>query len=238
MQAVRGSKLGARFTVAGIKEYLKQKKKEKWFEYTRTEQDIEHSSQSVKDYSKWEDDETDKEKDYRKESEQSSKTQEEPEVMQVTPYQAYDEFQEKHEIPENDDTIFYGAAFDDFNKKWQGVGTSNSDTSGMSGNHADALEETLDIPVPSEYRKLSLTERAKLLPPPSDDRMEELNKYMERMGYTEESMQGIRYKMSVFDEFNDEYDERVKYARERRTEEYEKEQEKQQIVTLTHRNGR
>lgn len=238
VQAVRGSKLGARFTVAGIKEYLKQKKKEKWFEYTRTEQDIEHSSQSVKDYSKWEDDETDKEKDYRKESEQSSKTQEEPEVMQVTPYQAYDEFQEKHEIPENDDTIFYGAAFDDFNKEWQGVGTSNSDTSGMSGNHADALEETLDIPVPSEYRKLSLTERAKLLPPPSDDRMEELNKYMERMGYTEESMQGIRYKMSVFDEFNDEYDARVKYARERRSEEYEKEQEKQQIVTLTHRNGR
>ena len=108
----------------------------------------------------------------------------------------------------------------------------------MSGNHADALEETLDIPVPSEYRKLSLTERAKLLPPPSDDRMEELNKYMERMGYTEESMQGIRYKMSVFDEFNDEYDARVKYARERRSEEYEKEQEKQQIVTLTHRNGR
>ena len=51
-------------------------------------------------------------------------------------------------------------------------------------------------------------------------------------------MQGIRYKMSVFDEFNDEYDARVKYARERRTEEYEKEQEKQQIVTLTHRNGR
>ena len=238
VQAVRGSKLGARFTVAGIKEYLKQKKKEKWFEYTRTEQDIEHSSQSVKDYSKWEDDETDKEKDYRKESEQSSKTQEEPEVMQVTPYQAYDEFQEKHEIPENDDTIFYGAAFDDFNKEWQGVGTSNSDTSGMSGNHADALEETLDIPVPSEYRKLSLTERAKLLPPPSDDRMEELNKYMERMGYTDESMQGIRYKMSVFDEFNDEYDARVKYARERRSEEYEKEQEKQQIVTLTHRNGR
>lgn len=31
-------------------------------------------------------------------------------------------------------------------------------------------------------------------------------------------MQGIRYKMSVFDEFNDEYDARVKYARERRSE--------------------
>lgn len=50
VKAVRGSKLGKRFTVAGIREYMKQKEKEDWFDYPRQEQDIEHSSQSMKDY--------------------------------------------------------------------------------------------------------------------------------------------------------------------------------------------
>ena len=57
VKAVRGSKLGKRFTVAGIREYMKQKEKEDWFDYPRQEQDIEHSSQSMKDYPRWEDDE-------------------------------------------------------------------------------------------------------------------------------------------------------------------------------------
>lgn len=56
VQAVRGSKLGKKFTVAGINEYMKQKEKENGFEYLRQEQDIEYSSQSMKDYSKWEED--------------------------------------------------------------------------------------------------------------------------------------------------------------------------------------
>lgn len=57
MQAVRGSKLGKRFTVAGIRKYMKQKEKEDWFDYPRQEQDIEHSHQSMRDYSRWEADE-------------------------------------------------------------------------------------------------------------------------------------------------------------------------------------
>lgn len=57
VKAVRGSKLGKRFTVAGIREYMKQKEKEDWFDYPRQEQDIEHSSQSMKDYPRWEEDE-------------------------------------------------------------------------------------------------------------------------------------------------------------------------------------
>ena len=39
----------------------------------------------------------------------------------VSVYEAYDEFQQKHEIPENDESLLYGAAFDDFNKEWQGL---------------------------------------------------------------------------------------------------------------------
>ncbi len=56
VKAVRGSKLGKRFTVAGIREYMKQKEKEDWFDYPRQEQDIEHSHQSMKDYPRWEED--------------------------------------------------------------------------------------------------------------------------------------------------------------------------------------
>lgn len=41
--------------------------------------------------------------------------------------------------------------------------------------------------------------------------MEELKKYQDRMGYTEESMRSMRYKMSVYEDFTEEYDYRVKY---------------------------
>lgn len=234
-QAVRGSRLGARFTVAGINAYMKQKEQENWFEYPRTEQDIEHYRQSMKDYSRWEDAETDKETDKEKESKPAVKLQETNEGIiepsHATVYEAYDEFQEKQGISENDNNIFYGAAFDDFNREWQGIDSSNSNVSGTAGEKNVILS-------PSEYRKLSLTERAKLLPPPSDDRMAEFHKYQERMGYTDEDMKSMRYKMSVFDDFNDEYDARVKYTREHPLQEQTREQEGQEITTLIRRRGR
>ena len=97
------------------------------------------------------------------------------------------------------------------------------------------------FPSPSEYRKLSLEERAKLLPPPSDDRMEELSKYQDRMGYTEESMKSIRYKMSVYDDFNDEYDYRVKFNREHPSEvqiNMQEQKESQQMISSVKRHRR
>ena len=96
------------------------------------------------------------------------------------------------------------------------------------------------FPSPAEYRKLSLEERAKLLPPPSDDRMEELEKYQNRMGYTEESMRSMRYKMSVYDDFTEEYDYRVRYSRNHPSEEQKqsKEAKEAQIVPLVRRKGR
>lgn len=119
----------------------------------------------------------------------------------------------------------YGAAFDDFNREWQGADTRDSGVSGTTDNTVDTIsdsgvyegavtapEQKKTFPPPTEYRKLSLEERARLLPPPSDDRMEELKNYQDRMGYTEESMRSMRYKMSVYDDFTEEYDYRVKYA--------------------------
>jgi hypothetical protein len=264
VQAVRGSKLGHRFTVAGIKDYMKQKEQENWFEYPRQEQDIEHSSQSMKDYSRWQEDE-DEEKEVKEPAPKTKKTapDHEPQPTKnpdITSYEAYDEFQEKHEIPENDDTIFYGTAFDDFNKEWQGTDTStgsagttvaitdDTPTDNIEDINSSAAPDLMKtFPSPSEYRKLSLEERAKLLPPPSDDRMEELSKYQDRMGYTEESMQSIRYEMSVYDDFNEEYDYRVKYNREHPSKEQTSmqeqtesqiAQEEQQPVIPPRRRGR
>ncbi|MGN0370164.1 MAG: relaxase/mobilization nuclease domain-containing protein [Butyrivibrio sp.] len=62
-----------------------------------------------------------------------------------------------------------------------------------------------------EYRNLSIKERAALLPVPTDDYQAEYSAYCQRMGYTPEKMDGIRYKMSVFDEFLEEYNYRSKY---------------------------
>ena len=50
--AVRGSRLGARFTVAGITEYLKKKEKSR-LEYERIKADIEQESGRYDDYTEW-----------------------------------------------------------------------------------------------------------------------------------------------------------------------------------------
>ena len=222
---------------------------------------LERTYQSMKDYPRWEEDE-DEVKESASKAKKQVPTQESQPTRKpnVSVYEAYDEFQEKHEIPENDESFFYGAAFDDFNKEWQGldagagsvsteVGTTNNSTDAEPDNE-DELDELLDnnsstvpvqnkpLPSPAEYRKLSLEERAKLLPPPSDDRMEELEKYQNRMGYTEESMRSMRYKMSVYDDFTEEYDYRVKYNRNHPSEEQLKAQGEQQIITPVRRRGR
>lgn len=63
----------------------------------------------------------------------------------------------------------------------------------------------------------------------------EMRKYM---GYTEESMRSMRYKMSVYDDFTEEYDYRVKYNRNHSSEEQLKAQAEQQIITPVRRRGR
>ena len=50
-----------------------------------------------------------------------------------------------------------------------------------------------------------------LLPVPTDDYTAEYNAYCQRMGYTREKMNSIRYKMTVYDEFMAEYQYRKKY---------------------------
>lgn len=76
----------------------------------------------------------------------------------------------------------------------------------------------------NDYTKLSIEERALLLQVPTDDYKAEYNAYCQRMGYTAEKMKSIRYKMTVYDEFMEEYEYRKKYfgVEEVRTKEKQK----------------
>lgn len=67
-------------------------------------------------------------------------------------------------------------------------------------------EVVADIPEVIDYSKLSMEERAEILPVPTDDYQSEYDAYCQRMGYTEEKMKSIRYKMNVYDDFREEYD--------------------------------
>ena len=64
---------------------------------------------------------------------------------------------------------------------------------------------------PVDFTKLSIKERAELLPEPTDDIMTEYNAYCKRMGYTEEKVRSIRYKMALYDDFLDEFNYRKKH---------------------------
>ena len=62
-----------------------------------------------------------------------------------------------------------------------------------------------------DFSKLSLEERAKLLPPPTSDQMVELKEYQKRMGYDESKMKSMKYKVTVYNEFLKEYAYRKKH---------------------------
>lgn len=72
-------------------------------------------------------------------------------------------------------------------------------------------EQAADVPKVIDYTSLSIEERAALLPVPTDDYEAEYVAYCRRMGYTAEKLKSIRYKMSVYDEFREEYDYRKDY---------------------------
>ena len=76
----------------------------------------------------------------------------------------------------------------------------------------EAVSEVVaDVEEVIDYSKLSIKERAALLPVPTDDYEAEYDAYCQRMGYTAEKMKSIRYKMAVYDEFLEEYNYRKKH---------------------------
>ncbi|MBD5456738.1 MAG: relaxase/mobilization nuclease domain-containing protein [Lachnospiraceae bacterium] len=178
VQAVRGSKLGNRFTVAGIRQYM-QEKEQKQVEYRRTMQDIEEAKQYLDDYEEW---------------------REEAKKAGDSFYEAFDHFQADHDVSENDEEIFYGSVFQEFNEQWQGKSEAV-----LEQKSEVTKEEKVD------FSKLSLEERAKLLPPPTSDQMAELKEYQKRMGYDESKMKSMKYKMTVYNEFLKEYESRKKH---------------------------
>ena len=182
--SVRGKRLGERFTVSGITEYLEQKEKKR-IEYQRIEADIEHMKEFLRDYDEWE-----------KEPEEKSL-----EDNNISFYEGFDQFCEKEDISEADEDIFYGAAFEEFNREWQG----EEDDMDTSFTDKEGKEEQPD------YKNMPLAERVEILPEPTEDVMEELQMYEKRMGYDKDTMRSMRYKMSVYDEFLEEYEARKKH---------------------------
>ena len=83
--------------------------------------------------------------------------------------------------------MFYGAAFDEFNREWQGIA---SEEQTESTSHKEEQE------IPPDYTKMSMQER---------------EAYKNRMRYGAAKMKSIRYKMSVYDEFLEELEARKKY---------------------------
>lgn len=65
--------------------------------------------------------------------------------------------------------------------------------------------------IPIDFTKLTIEERATFLPVPTDDIKTEYDAYCDRMGYTTEKLASIRYKMSLYDEFLEEYNYRKKH---------------------------
>ena len=176
-QAVRGSRLGSRYTVAGIRQYM-QEKEQKQMEYRRIRQDIEEGKQYLDDYEEW-----------REETKKGGDSF----------YETFDHFQADHDVSENDEEIFYGSVFCEFNEQWQGKSEAV-----LEQKSEVTKEEKVD------FSKLSLEERAKLLPPPTGDQMAELKEYQKRMGYDESKMKSMKYKMRVYNEFLKEYEYRKK----------------------------
>ena len=181
--SVRGKRLGERFTVSGIIEYLEHKEKKR-IEYQRIEADIEHMKEFLRDYDEWE-------------KEPGEKSLED---NNISFYEGFDQFCEKEDIKEEDEDIFYGAAFEQFNREWQG----EKDDKETSFTDKEEKEEQPD------YKNMPLTEHVAILPEPTEDVMEELRMYEKRMGYDKDTMRSMRYKMSVYDEFLEEYEERKK----------------------------
>ena len=142
-------------------------------------QDIEEAKQYLDDYEEW---------------------REEAEKAGDSFYEAFDHFQADHDVSENDEEIFYGSVFQEFNEQWQGKSEAVSEKKSEV-----TKEEKVD------FSKLSLEERAKLLPPPTSDQMAELKEYQKRMGYDESKMKSMKYKMKVYDEFLKEYEYRKKH---------------------------
>lgn len=114
-------------------------------------------------------------------------------------YEGFDQFCEKEDIREADEDIFYGAAFEEFNREWQG----EEDNKGTSFTDKEEEEQP-------DYKNMPLVERVAVLPEPTEDLMEELRMYEKRMGYDKDTMRSMRYKMSVYDDFLEEYEARKK----------------------------
>ncbi|TGY97816.1 hypothetical protein E5329_02885 [Petralouisia muris] len=121
-----------------------QEKEQKHMEYRRTMQDIEEAKQYIDDYEEWreEPEKADKsayvtensEKVRNKESEITSGADKKSNG-DISFYEAFYRFQAEHDVSENDEEIFYGSVFQEFNEQWQGKNQA------FSGKKSEVIRE-------------------------------------------------------------------------------------------------
>lgn len=88
------------------------------------------------------------------------------------------------------------------------------------------VEEKVVEPTPVDFTKLTIEERAAILPVPTDDIKAEYDAYCERMGYTVENIKSIQYKMFLYDEFMEEYETRKKWCGTEKGRDFEQHKER------------
>ena len=162
--------------------------------------DIEQESGRYDDYAEW--DISDVKESVGIDTAGSVQKEYEKTEGNISVYEGFDRFCEKENIRDDEEEVFYGAAFDEFNREWQGIALEEQ-TEPTS--HKEEQE------IPPDYTKMSIQERVRQLPPPTEDTSQEFEAYKNRMGYDAAKMKSIRYKMSVYDEFLEELEARKKY---------------------------
>lgn len=144
-----------------------QEKEQKQVEYRRTMQDIEETKQYLDDYEEWGEERGKADKsEYVSPYSESVRSKESEITLEadkksgrdISFYEAFNRFQSDNDVNANDEEIFYGSVFQEFNEQWQGKNQAVSEKPSEV-----TKEEKMD------FSRLSLEERARLLPPPTGD---------------------------------------------------------------------
>lgn len=193
---VRGTKLGNRFTVKGIEEALKEKDRN----YAVSEE----LKRNI--YEIWMNDEEYKKAEIPADAAEVVEVEMNPyepirkDDSNLSYFEGYDAFLTEYKIATDKREVFYGEAFDDFTRIWSG-GEDIKLNQRMDNIIDKVVEKDID------FSGLTMEERAKILPEPTENIMAELKEYQHRMkgnGAKE------KYVMRIYDEFLEEYEFRKK----------------------------
>lgn len=129
---------------------------------------------------------------------------------EILSYEEFAELKNTEKEKQAQDSRMYDVSADTIDEAQDVVVSEKVDSEIIEMEEA-VSEKVVDVSEVIDYTRMSIEERAALLPVPTDDYEAEYDAYCQRMGYTAEKMKSIRYKMTVYDEFLEEYNYRRKH---------------------------